>query len=259
MSTGPRWRWRHTALVLVTLIGTADAAQAQRGGRSRTPDFQPNVPYDGRYTFVRVKYDIPQNFNSFRGVDVKWSHDYPRGERHFTKIISELSATRVRTDASNILALDDPELCKYPVAYMAEPGFWHPSPKEVDGLQKYLAKGGFIIFDDFAAEHWMNFEEQMRKVLPKAKAILLTPDHRIFDAFYRVKSLEYVHPYYGMKSEFYGYYEDNDPGKRMIAMVNYNNDMSEYWEFSDEGMFPVGGTNEAYKLGVNYIIYALTR
>ena len=74
-----------------------------------------------------------------------------------------------------------------------------------------------------------------------------------------MKSLEYVHPYYGMKSIFYGYYEDNDPNKRLIAMVNYNNDISEYWEWSDEGLFPVGGTNEAYKLGINYIIYALTR
>ncbi len=236
----------------------AASAHAQRG-RNRTPNFEPNVAYDGRYTFARIRYDIPQYSGGFRGQDIKWSHDYPRGERHFTKIISELSTTRVRMDASNILGLDDPELCKFPIAHMAEPGFWRPSTSEVEGLRKYLAKGGFIIFDDFAGEHWMNFEEQMRKVLPKGKAILLTPEHRIFDAFYRVKSLEYVHPYMGLKTEFYGYYEDNDPTKRLLAMVNYNMDMSELWEFSDEGFFPVGGTNEAYKLGINYIIYALTR
>ena len=45
----------------------------------------------------------------------------------------------------------------------------------------------------------------------------------------------------------------------MLAIVNYNNDLSEYWEFSDTGMFPLDMSNEAYKLGVNYIIYALTR
>ena len=54
-------------------------------------------------------------------------------------------------------------------------------------------------------------------------------------------------------------FEENDPTKRMLAIVNYNNDLSEYWEFSDTGMFPLDMSNEAYKLGVNYIIYALTR
>ena len=47
--------------------------------------------------------------------------------------------------------------------------------------------------------------------------------------------------------------------KRLLAIANYNNDLSEYWEFSDTGMFPLDMSNEADKLGVNYIIYALTR
>ncbi|MDQ8159472.1 MAG: DUF4159 domain-containing protein [Gemmatimonadota bacterium] len=235
------------------------AVQAQRRGQ---PAMQPNVPYDGRLTFVRVKYQMPEfGGGGFRGGrDLPWSHDYPRGERHFTKIVSELSSARVRVDASNILTLDDPQLGKYPIAYMAEAGFWRPSDAEALGLRNYLAKGGFIIFDDFAGEHWMNFETQMQKVLPKLRPIELALSHPIFDAFYRIKSLEYDHPMYrGYKSVFYGVFEDNDPTKRMLAIVNYNNDLSEYWEFSDTGMFPLDMSNEAYKLGVNYIIYALTR
>ena len=174
--------------------------------------------------------------------------------------MSELSSTRVRIDASNILTLDDPQLGKYPIAYMAEAGFWRPSDAEALGLRNYLAKGGFIIFDDFAGEHWMNFEIQMKKVLPNLRPIELQLSHPIFDSFYRIKSLEYDHPVYrGAKSVFYGVFEDNDPTTRMLAIVTYNNDLSEYWEFSDTGMFPLDMSNEAYKLGVNYIIYALTR
>ena len=41
-------------------------------------------------------------------------------------------------------------------------------------------------------------------------------------------------------------------------IVNYNNDVAEYWERSDTGFLPVDFTTEAYKLGVNYIVYALT-
>lgn len=113
--------------LLLTALAPVTSAQAQRRGQQ--PAFQPNVPYDGRLTFVRVKYHMPEfGGGGFRGGrDIPWSHDYPRGERHFTKIVSELSSTRVRIDASNILTLDDPQLGKYPIAYMAEAGFWRPS------------------------------------------------------------------------------------------------------------------------------------
>ena len=53
-------------------------------------------------------------------------------------------------------------------------------------------------------------------------------------------------------------YEDNDPKKRLQMIINYNTDISQFWEWSGRGLRPVGDTNEAYKLGVNYIIYGLT-
>jgi hypothetical protein len=43
-----------------------------------------------------------------------------------------------------------------------------------------------------------------------------------------------------------------------IALANHNNDLAEYWEWSDTGLFPIISTNEAYKIGVNYVIYSLT-
>ena len=253
-------------LLAVALLG-APAAHAQGGGtdgmrgfggggRQRPPtEFPANAPYDGRLTFVRIRYAMGME----AGRDVKWAHDYPRGERHFTKIIAELSTIRTRTLVTNIVTLDDPELFKYPIAYLCEPGFWVPSDAEVLGLRNYLTKGGFIIFDDFAGPHWRNFEAQMLKVLPKAKLVKLTIDHPIFDSFYHIKDLNYKHPYYGMPSEFFGIFENNDPKRRLLAVVNYNNDISEYWEWSDESVFPIDMSNEAYKLGVNYMVYALTR
>jgi len=219
-----------------------------------------NVPYDGRYTFVRIRFDMTTDggFGGFRR-DVKWAHDYPRGERHFTKILGEITDIRSRTAESNILTLDDPELMKYPVAYLCEPGFWKPSDKEVAGLRTYLLKGGFIIFDDFAGSHWENFHAQIKKVFPDLEPMRLTPEDRVFDAFYHITSLNYNHPYYGMPSEFWGIYENNDRNGRLLAMINYNNDVSEYWEWSDENIFPVNLSNDAYKLGINYLVYALTR
>ena len=60
------------------------------------------------------------------------------------------------------------------------------------------------------------------------------------------------------RSRRYGLFEGNDTTRRLMAIVNYNNDISEYWEYSGQGFAPVTDENEAYKLGVNYVIYGLT-
>ena len=53
-------------------------------------------------------------------------------------------------------------------------------------------------------------------------------------------------------------FEDNDPNKRLMAMINFNTDISEFWEFSPVGLRPIAETNEAFKLGVNYVMYGMT-
>ena len=67
-----------------------------------------------------------------------------------------------------------------------------------------------------------------------------------------------VPPYGGLAPMFYGLFENNDRNGRLMAVANVNNDIGEYWEFSDTGYAPVDLSNEAYKFGVNYYIYGLT-
>jgi len=248
------------ALTLALLAGGADA-QRRRGGEGGGDGYLPNVPYDGRFTFVRVRFTpVGRGDFGFGAGDVRWDHDYPRAERHFTKILDELTTVAPRSDASNILALDDPELFKYPVAYLCEPGFWRPTDAEVESLRAYLLKGGFIIFDDFAGNQIYNLEAQLRRVLPEHRMLPIPIEHPIFDAFYKIESFDgYEHPYSRVQTTFLGIFENNDPTRRPMAVINYNGDMAEYWEFSDTGWFPIDLSNESYKLGVNYIVYALTR
>jgi hypothetical protein len=40
-------------------------------------------------------------------------------------------------------------------------------------------------------------------------------------------------------------------------IVNFDADIGDYWEWSDTGYLGVDLTNEAFKLGVNYLVYAL--
>jgi len=255
---------------LMLVLGDAAGAQERMRGFERrvTPpddvDFTVlNVPYDGRFAFVRLSFTPDWagwggGGGFFGGVNYQWDHDYPRAERHFTTMLRELTATDAITAESNIFGLTDPELFRYPVAYMSEPGHWTMTEEEVEAFRTYLLKGGFVIFDDFQGQHWFNFQEQIRRVLPDHRLVQLDASHPIFHSFFEIETLEhFVHPLSYVPSSFFGVYEDNDPDKRLLLIANYNNDIGESWEWSDRGFIPIDLTNEAYKLGINYIVYAL--
>jgi hypothetical protein len=181
-------------------------------------------------------------------------------ERNLLTMMRELTTLRAHVEGSNIHTLDDPELLRYPVAYLSEPGYWHPSETEVEGLRQYLMKGGFLIVDDFMRGEWMNFEAQIRRVLPQARIDRLDASHPIFDVFFRIPSLDMKYPHNAnLTAEFLGIHEDNDPTKPLMVIINYNNDIGDYMEWSGHGWWPVNITNDAYKLAVNYIIYGMTR
>ena len=243
-------RFLGVALLASASIGwpaTLASAQHQTG----------EAPYDGLYHFVRIRFDAQTGFRG-RG-DPPWRHDYPRAERNFLRIVEETTAVRGQLDDSNVLALDDPDLFTFPVAYIVEPGFWHPTDREAAALGEYLEKGGFLIVDDFRGIYELrNLEEQLRRVLPDRQMMPVDDSDDVFDSFFRIVPADVVPPYGGQAPAWYGIYEDDDTTKRLQVIINYNNDIAEYWEYSDYGWYPIDLANEAYKLGVNYVLYALT-
>jgi hypothetical protein len=253
-------RLRHFLMAATAVITVAATLSAQRFRQRDATEVLDAIPYDGRFTFARVKFDVGDGGFGGGWGDLKWNHDYPRAERNFTRILHEVSLMDVHMQGSNVLTLDDPEIFRHPVLYLCEPGFWWPSDEEVARLREYVLKGGFVIFDDFIGpRHWVNFEEQIRRVFPENRLIRLTDtSHPVFDSFFRIESLDFRDPNRGIPSEFWGMFEDNDPSGRLLFIANYNNDIGDYWEWSDQGFLPIELSNEAYKLGVNYVIYAMT-
>jgi hypothetical protein len=254
------------ALVVLAVAAAGAAGFAQGFGRNRRAPLQGvelegNTPYDGRFVFVRLRYDTGFG-GGFGRRGAPWSHDYPDGEVHFSKILDEITFLHVRTNGSNILTLDDPELFNYPIAYMAEPGFWSVTDTQAANFRQYLLKGGFAIFDDFRGYDWNNLQDQMRMVLPEARWIQLDGKSKVFHSFFEIdhpESLAIPSIYdQSLIPSYWGLFENNDASKRLMVVANVNNDISEYWEFSDTGLFVVDLSNEAYKFGVNYIIYGMT-
>jgi hypothetical protein len=220
-----------------------------------------NVPYDGHFTFARIRFGVAlRNFGGRgRGGLPPWAHDYPRAEINFMNILRETTYLEPYMDGGNIFTTDDPELTRFPLAYISEPGFWNPSESEVEGLRNYLLKGGFLIADDFRNADWFNFDAQMKRVIPGAEFVELDESHGIFDSFFRIESLkDLVSPTFAVVPAYFGLHEANDPDRRLMVIANYNNDIGEYWEYSGTGWYPIDLSNDAYKLGVNYVIYAMT-
>jgi len=99
----------------------------------------------------------------------------------------------------------------------------------------------------------------MKRVIPGAEFVELDESHGIFDSFFRIESLkDLVSPTFAVVPAYFGLYEANDPDRRLMVIANYNNDIGEYWEYSGTGWYPIDLSNDAYKLGVNYVIYAMT-
>ena len=255
-----------------------------QGGRRQSPPFmglerdrgEPanlevgQLAYDGRFTFARLRYTqgvAANELGSGRfgrrggglGQGPPWSHDYPRAERNFMKILDEITTIGPYTGLAGgvILDIGSPDVMKFPVSYMAEAGYWTQTDEEAANLRAYLLKGGFIIFDDFReARDWANLQGRMADVMPNLRWVTLDASHPVFHSFFDINTLV-TEGYYG-PAEFRGLFEDNDPRKRLLAVANVNHDLGEFWEFSDTGWMPVDLSNEAYKYGVNYVIYAMT-
>jgi hypothetical protein len=111
-----------------------------------------------------------------------------------------------------------------------------------------------------SGDHLLNFEAQLGRVLPGALLLPLEAGQEVFDSFFHIGDPHSLMPPYerGLPPVYLGVFEDNDPAKRLMVVVNYNQDLAEYWEFSDYGYYPIDLANDAYKFGVNYVIYGLT-
>jgi hypothetical protein len=240
-------------------------AQCGTGTREATTAVH-NAPYDGTFTFCRLAYESgPGGYYYYRLP--AWAHGYPSSERSLMKILEGLTGlVKPRMDRTNVVAIGDPDMFNYPLAYMTEAGYLTVTDAQARALRDYMLKGGFVIFDDFRGDAqrgndgWENFVRVMQRVMPEGKLMQIDQANPIFHSFFEIQDPGAFIPCYdrGGPPEFWGMFEDNDPAKRLLFVANFNNDIAQYWEWSDTGFTPIELSNDAYKFGVNYVMYALT-
>lgn len=219
------------------------------------------VREDSEFTFVRLVYSGV----GWRGS--RWDTDYPKADLQF------LYALRKSTDFSFIgaqnkaLSLMDDEIFEYPFLYAVEVGHMELRDEEAARLREYLLRGGFLVVDDFHGDwEWRRFYTQVKKVFPEYEPVDLPLSHPIFHCYFditelfQVPGLQFVYSGRtwekgGRVARFMGV--EDDTGRLMI-MINFNSDLGDAWEWFERDEYPRRFTDQALKLGVNYIIYSTT-
>ena len=249
------------ALMACLLAGVA-SAQFFRGGRE-APDPR-GAPPEAEFHMARLAYATRGGCAGSRGFcNPWWAIDYPLAEAHFLPAVERMTNIEVAPDSRHI-TVDDEYLFDYPWLFLQQPGrgYWMPEGEDLERLREYLARGGFLVLDDFHGEgEWQEVREAMATLLP-GRPIVDTPEddplhHILFDLDKRTQIPGERHLYSGMEGppHWRGIYDDR--GRLMVAL-NHNSDMGDAWEHADDPRYPAPMTGTAYRFGVNYVIYAMT-
>jgi hypothetical protein len=211
------------------------------------------------FVYARVRYHLQPYW---RG-EVPWHHDYPDGDSMFPTSLGRLTTTDTTPDSYQIVDIDSKELFLYPFLYMSEPGYLNLLPADVKNLREYFDRGGFMLMDDFRGNEvnnsqWDNMVEQIKKVFPDREIAPVPASHAIFHMLYDINPKEMLAPYMMRESGPVQFLGISDLKGNLQVMIDFNNDISEYWQALDVGQCSLHEAGTAVKLGVNYAVYAMT-
>jgi hypothetical protein len=226
---------------------------------------------EAEFQLLRMKYRTFGGGGSHGYWQPWWAIDYPDAEEHFFPALRRSTNIQV-ADEERQYDLNDDRIFEYPFMLMQQPGRgqWNPTPKEAARLREYLTRGGFLLVDDLHGEYdWGVFASSMRRVFPDRPIVEIPEDDPLMHVFFDLKDRTAIpgrrHLYrmgngqIGAQLEgpphWRGIY--NDRGYLMVA-INFNSDMGDSWEHADDPVYPVPMTALGYKLGINYIVYAMT-
>ena len=235
---------------------------------------------DAEFHLARLAYPT-YSFANSRGFsrNPMWRVDFPYAEWNFLPALSRLTTMSVDLSAGvdpedaierlHLEALDD-RIFGYPLIYMQQPAQsgWRPSKQEAERLREYLDRGGFILIDDFHGRDIYAVQEALKRVLPDREIVEIPGNDPLMNVFFdlgdrlQIPGQRHLRSFGGridarMEGPPYwlGIYDDYN---RLIVGLNFNIDMGDAWEHADDPYYPEPMTGQAYRLGVNYVIYAMT-
>jgi hypothetical protein len=223
------------------------------------------------WAFARLMYP-PGPLNGYRNRDLDWhvgvslwTQDFPRADRHFAQAMRRLTRIHVRS-VEQPVNLDEGDAYDWPWLYAVQVGEWGLTGQQAKELREYLLRGGFFMADDFhGAAEWSEFETRIRRAFPDRPIVDIPDDDPIFHTVYDLNDRYQVpgqaHLRLGYKyadgkgAHWRGIYDDR--GRVMVA-ISFNSDIGDAWEWADDPWYPAKFSDLAIRLGVNYVVYAMT-
>jgi len=196
----------------------------------------------------------------------RWRADWPEAEMHFNAGLNRLTRTDVAPEGL-IVRMSDEDVFDYPWLYAVEVGSMALSSDERGLLREYLLRGGFLMVDDFHGVYeWQQFEAVMSQVFPDRVIKELNDDNEAFHVLYDLDEREQIPGIRALMSN--RTYEKGgrvprwrgitDDDGRLMVVINFNQDIGDAWEHADDSRYPAPLTAQAYRLGINYVLYAMT-
>jgi hypothetical protein len=235
---------------ILLIVGTAPLIQAQFDFLRFLP--RQNNPPPTEFVIARWRFGT-----NGRIGHMGWSHNYPNAEIHLNQLLGEATDVNVEPESYRIVELRSSEIFQYPFAYISEPGEMLLSEQEILNLRQFIDRGGFIVVDDFDGSwQWDQFRSQMQLAFPGRNLFPLTTDHEIFHTYYDIEDLTVWGPYVpGADPIFYGF---NNSRGDLAMVVCFNNDFANFWDWIDNRRYPLKPSSEAFRMGINFVIYAKT-
>jgi len=198
-----------------------------------------------------------------------WTVDYPKGDRFFAAALRRLTRIDIRSVEQPVNPDDGDDIYNWPYLHVGMPSAWNITDAQASRLRDYLLRGGFLLCDSFfGTEEWATFEVGMRRIFPDREVIEIPDRDPIFHTVFKLEERYQVgnfrsmirdstRPYRADGSVAYWRAIKDDKGRIMVAMA-FNSDLGDSWQLADELRYPEKYSALGLRIGVNYVIYALS-
>lgn len=249
----------------------ATVMYAQRGFRGRfyEEEYTP-MPADAaektEYVFGRLRYDSYRGGGGYYRGGGSWATDYPKADRQFLQGVRRLSRIHTRS-MEQVVDINGDDIYQYPWLYAVEVGRWQLNDLQAKKLRDYLNRGGFLMVDDFHGEYeWEVFMASIQRVFPDRPVVDLESREAIFHVIYDLDQriqIPGIHVAMGGGTSEKGGIEPKwrgviDDKGRVVVAICHNMDIGDAWEWADSPDYAERYAGLAYRIGLNYIVYAMS-